>query len=136
MCRPIHCNTRLIHCSTSARLHLPSQRPSSAKERSVTHAGKPLGLSSTPGRLLRSSVSFTLLFLFFPPLQVLRENLPSISKPHQTLADTHGGATLQVGFELQCYVFSTFHSDVTVTLKSAVDGTSARCTNVLLLCQV
>lgn len=30
------------------------------------------------------------------PLQVLWENIPSFCKPHQTLADTHRGTTLQV----------------------------------------
>lgn len=37
---------------------------------------------------------------FCPPtsLQVLWENLPPFGKPHQTLADTHRGAALQVFF--------------------------------------
>lgn len=42
MRRPIHCNTRLIHCSTSAHHHLRSRTPFSARERSVMPAGKRL----------------------------------------------------------------------------------------------
>ena len=57
-------------------------------------------------------MSFTLLFLSISnPLQVLRENLPSIGKPHQTSANAHRRAALQVW--LQC----TFLAALTVTLE-------------------
>lgn len=49
--------------------------------------------------VLCTSVMLTFVFLLFTPnfaLQVLRKNLPSFSKPHQALADTHRGTTLQV----------------------------------------
>lgn len=84
----------------------------------------PWGLSGTPERLLRSSLSFTLLFLSIPSLQVLRENLPSIGKPHQTLADAHRGAALQVRAALHRFLFGRLDNDATAKLRFC---SSARC---------
>lgn len=70
MHRPIHCNTRLIHCSTSAHHHLRSQTQSFARERSVMPAGKCLWRSTSFQTyfVLCYSTIFTFFFSAIPSI--------------------------------------------------------------------
>lgn len=109
MRRPIHCNTQLIRCSTSAHHHLHYQTQSSARERNVMPAGKHLWRSmsfQSYFTLLNSPYTFlSLPFCPFSPPGTAGKSSPVRRTSLDTCGHTQGNNPTGILFFL-----GTFHS--------------------------